>query len=93
MFNQGGYLERVATGDIVEKITRSGPPNPELNLPLGSESQEVTYVDVNTGDELVRAHRYLLPDGRIGASGKPDPKRIWRDGKVYRLQKKLKIRD
>ena len=93
MFNQGGYLERVATGDIVEKITHSGTPNPELNLPLGSESQEVTYVDVNTGDELARAHRYLLPDGRIGASGKPDPKRIWRDGKVYRLQKKLKIRD
>ena len=93
MFNQGGYIEGVAKGDIVERITHVGTPNPELNLPPGSESQEVTYVDANTGDELVRAHRYVLPDGSMGASGKPDPKRIWKDGKLYRLQKISKVRD
>lgn len=26
------------------------------------------------GVEIARAHRYLRPDGTLGASGKPDPK-------------------
>ena len=47
----------------------------------------ISYLDKD-GSELVRAHRFVLPDGSIGASGKPDPKRLLKDGKLYRIEKK-----
>ena len=35
--------------------------------------------------ECVRVHQYLTEDGQIGASGKPDPKRILLNNTMYRL--------
>jgi hypothetical protein len=43
------------------------------------------------GEELARAHRYIGPDGKIGASGKPDPKRVYKDGKLYRIKSKKQL--
>jgi hypothetical protein len=30
----------------------------------------------------------MRPDGTLGGSGLPDPKRLFKDGKVYRMPKK-----
>ncbi len=86
IFNEEGCVERAQTGELVAVIVHSGTPNPEIGLPPGSRSQLVSYRTAG-GEELARAHRYLLPDGKIGASGKPDPKRVFRDGVLYRLKK------
>lgn len=87
MFNEGGYVERAETGDLRVVITHSGTPSPEVGLPPGSKSQMISYLTEN-GEELARAHRYLLPDQTLGASGKPDPKRVFQNGKLYRVKKK-----
>ena len=34
------------------------------------------------GQELALIHQYLLPDGTIGGSGRPDPKRMILDDEV-----------
>ncbi|MCY3960092.1 MAG: hypothetical protein OXG34_00275 [bacterium] len=34
------------------------------------------------GQELALAHQYLLPDGTIGGSGRPDPKRLILDDEI-----------
>lgn len=48
------------------------PARPKSGEPFCTRSQMVSYM---AGDvELARAHRYLRPDGSLGASGKPDPK-------------------
>ena len=86
MFNEGGYVDRAKNGELREKITHSGTPSQEIGLPPGTVSQMVSYLDEN-GEELARAHRFVLPDGSIGASGKPDPKRLLKDGKLYRIEK------
>lgn len=80
-------MERTERGEIKAIVVHSGTPNPDLGLPPGSVSQLISYRDFNDL-ELARAHQCLLPDGSIGASGKPDPKRVLKDGKLYRLQKK-----
>jgi len=49
----------------------------------------VSYRDAS-GNEVARVHQYLRPDGTIGASGKPDPKRVFINGTLYRLVKKTK---
>lgn len=40
--------------------------------------------------KVATAHRYLLSDGTLGASGKPDPKAMKHDGKFYVLNPKAK---
>jgi hypothetical protein len=51
----------------------------------------VSYRD--TGNfEIARVHQYLRTDGSIGASGRPDPKRLFEEGTLYRLEKKQQIK-
>jgi len=45
-------------------------------------SQMVSYRD-GMGNEVARAHQYLLKTGQLGASGKPDPKRLVDGGVIY----------
>jgi hypothetical protein len=43
------------------------------------------------GFEVARVHAYIRPDGKIGASGKPDPKIVYDEiGNVLYLQEKKK---
>ena len=44
----------------------------------------VSFLD-SDNNELARVHQYLRPDGTIGASGKPDPKRLLEGNILYRL--------
>lgn len=57
------------------------PALPAAREPFCTRSQMVAYV-VETM-ELARAHRYLRPDGSLGASGRPDPKLVFKDGALY----------
>jgi len=52
-------------------------------------SQIVQYSTVIDGQlvKLALVHRYLLPDGAIGASGLPDPKMAFHDGIIYLLER------
>ena len=34
--------------------------------------------------KIATCHRYLRPDGSLGASGLPDPKQVFHDGILYR---------
>lgn len=86
MFNEEQFEERVKKGEIKVVLIHSGIPSPEVGLPSGSRTEMISYRDIN-GLELARAHQYVLPDGTIGASGQPDPKRILKDGKLYRIEK------
>ena len=52
--------------------------------PFCTHSQIIAYVKDN-GDRVALAHRYLRPDGTIGASGKPDPKIVIWDSTQYEL--------
>jgi hypothetical protein len=52
-----------------------------LGFPFGTRSQFIIYRDGH--HEVARAHRYLLPDGQLGASGRPDPKRMLCCGVIF----------
>lgn len=54
--------------------------------PNGTLSQMVSYRD-SDNREVARCHQYLRPDGTIGGSGKPDPKRVYLEGTLFRLEK------
>jgi hypothetical protein len=74
-FNEGQYLERIASGELTPYLKHPGRPAPPgANEPPGTLSQFVRYRD-SGGIDVVKVHRYLRPDGSIGGSSRlPDPK-------------------
>jgi hypothetical protein len=91
-FNRGRYWERMRAGEFTQEVLEEGRPHAEVasKEPLGTVSQMVSYRDSNN-DEVARVHQYLRPDGSIGASGLPDPKRLLEDGVLYRLIKQKSV--
>lgn len=62
-------MERVQSAELTEVIVEDRhPTSPKAGHPECTRSQEVVYLDQN-GDELAKAHRYLLPNGSLGGSG------------------------
>lgn len=83
-------LPRIEAKELLEVVESDGPANPEYGQGPGARSQMVSYHVVAGGKistKVAIAHRYLLPDGSVGASGKPDPKSVKHDGQLYVLKK------
>jgi hypothetical protein len=45
----------------------------------------VVYLDSND-DQVALVHQYLRTDGSLGGSGRPDPKKVLKDGVLYILE-------
>jgi len=85
-FNEGRYWDLLKQGQYIPLVRESRHPALMLaKEPFCTQSQMVSYVDQNN-NEIARVHQYLRPDGTIGASGKPDPKRLLQGDILYRLK-------
>lgn len=63
-------------------MTDKHPAPPTSGQPLCTHSQTLAYID-DSNQEVARVHQYKRPDGSIGASGRPDPKRLLVDNILY----------
>ena len=87
MFNEGDYWEKTRAGILRAEVKKSRHPAlPLADEPYCTESQMVLYID-DQGVEVALVHQYLRPDHTIGGSHKPDPKRLVKDDKLYKLTK------
>jgi hypothetical protein len=90
MFNEGGYWDKAKSGELTPvPLEERHPALTAANEPLCTISQMLSYRDASNR-EVARVHQYLHADGTIGASGRPDPKRLFHNGELYRLEKKQK---
>jgi hypothetical protein len=86
IFNEGGYLERVGSNELIEALESERPARPEAQQPLGTMSRMVWYYAVDSDGTLAKValvHEYRRPDGSIGGSGRPDPKRLIVDDEIW----------
>ncbi len=67
-------LPRVPSGDVDLLIQSRSAASPSSGQPPGTSSERVLYF--NRGLLIAIAHRFVLPDGSIGGSGRPDPKAV-----------------
>jgi hypothetical protein len=82
-FNNGGYWSRAVYGDLVQRIIERGHPSAPLSKePYCTWSVRVGYF-TEAGEQIAQVHEYRRPDGTIGASGKPDPLFLLKDGTLY----------
>ena len=81
IFNESGLFERADRGELESLLMVDRLVQPEVGLLEGTRSQMVWYLSPE-GQKLALVHQYLLPDGTIGGSGRPDPKRMILDDEV-----------
>ena len=81
LFNRSGLFGQFLRGELNTKIEADRPARAELGMPEGTRSQVVRYFG-RDGQEIALVHQYLLPDGTIGGSGRPDPKRMILDDEI-----------
>lgn len=56
-------------------------------LPAGTRSQILHYYTLDLKSKVAIVHRYLRPDGKLGASGMPDPKQVLDEGVIYAMER------
>lgn len=84
MFNNGNYWQRAEAGELQMDLRRDPHCNPPPStMPRCTHSQLYYYYDQQQRRVAV-VHQYRLPDGTLGASGRPDPKELYVDGVLYR---------
>jgi len=83
-FREAGLEEPEENGYTVH-FGSSGVPGPNAP-PDAVISRTVYYFDAE-GQKVAEAHEFRRSDGTVAASGMPDPKRLWLDGKLYKLRK------
>ena len=76
-FNESQLTAMLGDGTLTPDIRddRELQQPESIGAPPGTRSQYIRYYDAG-GRWLVDVHQYRLPDGSLGASGKPDPKRM-----------------
>ena len=85
-FNNGQFYDQVKSGRLVAHLNRSSHPDkPPAGEPVCTWSQIVYYYTPN-GDPVAIVHQYLRPDGALGGSGLPDPKRLFLQDRVLSVR-------
>lgn len=63
-------------------LANDHPSPPRADEPICTRSQTVAYYD-RTGMKVAVVHQFVRKDGDLGASGRPDPKRLLEEGVLY----------
>ena len=87
LFNENRLWERLQSGEFTSVILESRTAPVTAGEPPSTLSQMVSYRN-SDNNEVARVHQYVRPDGSIGAAGKPDPKRLFLKGVLFRLVKR-----
>lgn len=82
-FNEGQIEERATQGELTRIVwKRDHSKHRPANCPLCTWSEAILYCD-KAGNPIAIIHRYLRPNGTLGASGLPDPKKMVVDNEVW----------
>ena len=76
-FNSMRLHQKAATGELVSIVRDEYLAPRAAHQPAGTVAQLVLYYERQPEGKLrsvALVHQYLRPDGRIGGSGRPDPK-------------------
>ena len=76
MFKHSDIPDRISSGELRQVLSRDDHPAPPAShQPFCTRSQILSFFDADD-NKIVVPHQYKRPDGSIGGSGQPDPKRL-----------------
>lgn len=83
IFNKSRYYKHALEGKVLTTIGKERHlPSPPKGEPFCTRSQYIIYC-TQAGEFIAGVHQYLRPDGTLGGSGKPDPKRMIYKGQLF----------
>jgi hypothetical protein len=77
--NEGEYPAKIHS--LRNRCIYDKPASPKSKQPVNTRSQVHEYFDGSLS--VIIVHYFVLPSGKLGASGKMDPKRLLVDGIYY----------
>lgn len=85
LFNQSQYPALIVSRSLTAVYLRDAHlKEPRRGEKPCTRAQMIRYIEKN-GQWVVEVFQYLRPTGELGASGKPDPKRVRVKGTVFVL--------
>ncbi len=84
LFNNSHYPQMIGAGQLTRtrlKQSHLQDPNPGQG-PYCTYSESILYTSEDPNDFVI-VHQYVRPDGTLGASGRPDPKKMKIKGQTY----------
>ena len=84
IFNENRYFERMQEGEFRSRIVKQNRRRGGDRRVRNAMSQTVEFFDMQ-GRRVALVHQYRMKDGRMGGSGKPDPKVVVHEGVIYFL--------
>ena len=93
LFNLCQYYEKVLRGELHQRVLGydnhlKSRQRKKLGEPYCTRSQMIVYSDLQ-GQPVALVHQYRRKDGKLGASGRPDPKRLFFLGKVIAVRQSI----
>jgi hypothetical protein len=86
IFNNRQLYAQVQAGHLVAYVKRSSHPKvPPVGEPVCTWSQ-IVYYYTPEGEPAAIVHQYFRPDGTLGASGLPDPKRLFLKDRIISVR-------
>jgi len=90
IFNESQFYEQARAGKLKQKVQGydnhlSRKQRRKAGEPYCTRSQMVLYSTLE-GQPIALVHQYKRRDGSLGASGKPDPKRLFISGKILAIR-------
>lgn len=81
-FNACRFWEKAQSGELIPATLRSNHlKRPGRKGPLCTRSELIVYY-TSDRQPVAWVHQYLRPDGTLGGSGRPDPKRLRVEGRI-----------
>jgi len=83
LFNSNQYWEKLKAGEFYkQKLFDAHARKNRPSIPKCTRSQILAYKN-EKGEKIAVVHQYLKRDGNLGGSGRPDPKQLFHEGKLY----------
>jgi hypothetical protein len=81
-------LKLLQNGEFKQNPLKARHADPFKSGQVFCTYSEIVLVQDKNKSEIAKVHRYVLPEGTLGASRLPDPVKIEWDGKTYKLKRK-----
>lgn len=92
-FNRGQFLERAQRGELRQQTVNydshlNRRQRQRVREPRCTRSQMVLYFTLDD-KPVALVHRYRRPNGELGGSGQPDPKRLFLGDRIIAVRQAL----
>jgi hypothetical protein len=87
IFNEGQY-ERTQSGELITILMKNNHPERPIPGEPRCRHSQMWFYYTRRRELVAVVHQYQRPDGTLGLSGKPDPKKLYLEDRIVYVPSK-----